>query len=149
MRLRWLVLALLVVVTGCAAPPVDPAATPRFGQILARFVAGHDDQVIEISTLDRVAIRRAVLVMPGGARVPAYSIDAGVPADTPTPGGLVPGSPIDDARTATVGQTLSVALIRVPDPDDYAHGWQAARIAVDLGEGADARRLVLAAPAPL
>lgn len=144
---RWLPAALLALLVGCSAPPVNPDATPHFGQVLARFVAGRDDQVIEVSSLDRIAIRQAVLVMPDGKPVLAYSIDAGQNDETPVLGSGEPGMPA--AHIAPIGQILSVALIRVPDPDDYAHGWREARVEVDLGDGTGKRTVILAAPAPI
>jgi hypothetical protein len=124
---------------------------PAFG-ITARIDPGGLSDVIVVSSTDWRPLRSAVLVVSGGAGVPAYSLDvAASPTDIGPPAAAIllvtPGWP----RTVTQLKALvSTALIRLPDPDRYAKGWQNSRIEVVLGD-ADAGReaMILAAPPPM
>ena len=136
-----------------------------FGEIRVRFVPGRDVEVIEVSTLDRTAIKSATLVMPGRGRVTAFDIDtqpdpsvsgaatSAALAYRPnytlaTPGGPLPIQGMPQTASNAIGQTLSIAQIRVPDMQTYKHYWAKAQIDVIEGEGASEQRTTLSAPPP-
>src|SRR5271154_4603310 len=70
-----LLAALGLVLAGCAAPPERRSDVPNYGEVKVLFALGQDVQVINVRSLDRLPITAAVLVLPDGERVPAYSID--------------------------------------------------------------------------
>ncbi len=158
---------LALALAGCSAisAPItaaSPDRAPEFGQVVARFVSGQDIEVIEVRSLDNVAVRSAELVLPEGKPLPAYSIDT-VP--NPTVQGMagmpnldiagyagranssLPGTP--QSSTTFVGQIASVALIRLDEPRAYRQVWQNSTIQVGLGDGPGARMVTLPAPKPL
>jgi hypothetical protein len=151
---RSIVLVGALVLAGCTAPPVSSDTAPRFGEVKARFVKGRDVDVIEVRALETIAIRSAVLNLPGGVRVPAEQIDANASPEVPnrlaTATGQYQAPPVgQSAPTITlVGQIASVALIRIPDPQAYRDGWKNATIDVQLGSPGDQRNDRLPAPPP-
>jgi hypothetical protein len=145
--MRPILLAALLGLAACAAPPVSSSTAPRFGEVKARFVTGQDVDVIEVRALGTSAIRSATLVMPDGTRVPAEQIDSEASPSLPERAGLVTGMP--SSNVTLVGQIASVALVRLPDPPAYRATWKAAAIEVVLGDGADRTQQRLEAPPPL
>jgi hypothetical protein len=146
-RLRSAVLVGLLGLAGCAAPPVDPDAAPRFGEVKARFVTGRDVDVIEVRSLEVSAMRSATLVMADGTRVPSEQIDTdNAPELTPPPALPVVG--LTSTTTTLVGQIASVTLIRLPDPPAYRQAWKTAKIEVTLGDDAGQIKETVAAPVP-
>lgn len=143
---RRIVLAVLLGLAACAAPPVSSGTAPRFGEVKARFLTGEDIDVIEVRALDTGAIRQAVLVMADGSRVPAEQIDAEASPTLPDPFSPAVGRP--SSSTTLVGQIASAALLRLPDPTLYRLGWKGAMIEVILGDGAGRITERLAAPPP-
>ncbi len=161
---RFALLALGFALAACAAPPERRADVPEYGEVKVLFELGQDVQVINVRSLDRLPITAAVLVLPGGERVPAYSIDqvadpsftnrftlggqssdvAAIGAGAPMLAG--PGAP--EHTTKLIGQIASVGLIRVPDLTSYRQEWPAAKIEVRLGLAPDARVEILPAPPP-
>ena len=119
------------------------------GTITARFVPGGLADVIVVSTVDRLPLRAAALVMPDGERIPAYSIDVDPhPATEQVPGQATllstPGMP---RQSAWINTMASTALIRLPDPVQYAKNWRRSRVELRLGDpGSGERAETLAAP---
>ncbi len=144
---RSVILAALLGLAGCAAPPVSSETAPRFGEVRARFVTVRDVDVIEVRALDTQAIRAVTLALRDGTRVPAEQIDAD-PSPT-LPGPLMTGVGLASSSTTLVGQIASVALVRLPDPPAYRLGWKNAVIEVVLGDGSGRIDQRLAAPPPL
>lgn len=144
--LRSCLLSVVLALACCTAPPVSPEDAPRFGEVKARFVTGRDVDVIEVRALESQPLRRVVLVMPDGTRVPSDSIDAD--ASPRLPGAVTSGIGLTQTTTTLVGQIASVALVHLPDPTAYRLGWNKAAIEVVLGDGADRIQQRLAAPAP-
>jgi hypothetical protein len=140
------VLAAVLGLAGCTAPPVSPDAAPRFGEVKARFVTGRDVDVIEVRALETVALRHVTLVMADGTRVPSDDIEAETSPSLPGP--VLTGTGMPETTTTLVGQIASVALLRLPDPPAYRLGWKTASIEVVLGDGSDRIQERLAAPAP-
>jgi hypothetical protein len=156
-----------LVLLGCNAPPVSVADYPSFGEVKVLFIKGQSDQRITVRALDRLAITSAELVAPDGSRIEASSIDA-VPNPTIAPYGQGdaafsgiagqvqavgslpmpsnPGAPT--TTTVLVGQTVSVALIDVPELPVYNENWRQSKVVVRLGIGDETRTETLPAPAP-
>jgi hypothetical protein len=163
-RARVSLLMLGLSLTGCGAPPVRQADVPSFGEVKALFVLGQDVQVINIRALDRLPITAAVLVLPTGEQVAAYSIDQqkdptlsnslalGGPTGNVTGiGGGVPllaGPGMSPITTVLTGQVASVALIRVPELAIYRTVWPQSKIKVHMGFAPDDRVEILTAPQP-
>jgi hypothetical protein len=143
---RTLAIAALLLLAGCGGAD-ESRLTP--GTITARFVPGGLADVIVVSSIDRLPLRQAVLVTPNGERVPAYSIDVDPrPATARVPGEAVllstPGTP---RQSAWINTMASAALIRLPDPVQYAKNWRGSRIELRLGDpGGEERDVTLAAP---
>jgi hypothetical protein len=143
---RAVVMAALLVLAGCGGGD-EGDLTP--GTIAARFVPGGLADVIVVTSIDRLPLRAAVLVTPDGERVPAYSIDVDPhPATAQVPGEATllstPGTP---HRSAWINIMASTALIRLPDPVQYAKNWRRSRIELRLGDpGSRERQETLAAP---
>lgn len=157
-------LALGFCLAACGAPPERRADVPDYGEVKVLFALGQDVQVINVRSLDRLPITAAVLVLPDGERVPAYSIDqvanpsftnrltlggqssdvAAIGAGAPMLAG--PGAP--EHTTKLIGQIASVGLIRVPDLEAYRQDWKASKVEVHLGLAPDQRVEVLPAPQP-
>jgi len=158
-------LALGLSLAACAAPAVQRNDVPNFGEVKVLFELGQDVQVINIRSLDRLAITAATLILPTGERVDAYSIDhvmnptfsnnitlgasqsdvIGIGAGVPRIAG--PGVP--ENKTVLIGQIASVGLIRVPDLSVYRQDWQKSKIEVHMGSAPDDRVEILAAPQPV
>jgi len=143
---RRAVAALLLLLAGCGG--ADESG-PTLETIAARFVRGGLADVIVLTSLDRLPLREATLVMPDGERVPAYSIDVDPhPATAQVPGEATllstPGTP---RQSAWINTMASTALIRLPDPVQYAKNWRRSRIELRLGDpGSGERDVTLAAP---
>jgi hypothetical protein len=157
-------LLLVLGLAGCAAPPERRSDVPDFGEVKALFALGQDVQVINVRALDRLPISAAVLVLPGGDRIPAYSIDQqknpslsdhtrlGAPAgDAFGIGAGVPllaGPGMPESTTVLIGQIASTALIRVPDMGEYREAWPQAKIEIHMGFPPEERVEFLPAPQP-
>jgi hypothetical protein len=141
-----IILAGLLGLAGCTAPPVSPNAAPRFGEVKAQFISGQDVDVIEVRALETSAIRAATLVMADGTKVPAEQINA--EASPSLPPTAIAGVGLSVPSTTLVGQIESVALVRLPDPPAYRQAWQHAVIEVTLGDGPGRTEERLAAPPP-
>ena len=139
-------IAALLLLAGCGG--ADESG-PTLETIAARFVRGGLADVIVVTSLDRLPLREATLVTPDGERVPAYSIDVDPhPATAQVPGEATllstPGTPRQSAWISTMAST---ALIRLPDPVQYAKNWRRSRIELRLGDpGSGERDVTLAAP---
>jgi hypothetical protein len=151
----------LISVSACQDRPPAVSAAPAAGiAIQAGFVKSRDDQLIEVTAQDRLAITAATLVMADGSKTPAESIDAVADPSESTDRALDPGNagvtgsfdrPLNGAMTETttlIGQIASAAHIRVAFPADYAAGWHGAHIEVTFGRGGGAFTQSVAAPPP-
>src|SRR5215471_3453528 len=142
---RALAIAVLLLV-GCDGGEERELAP---GTIAARFVRGGLADVIVVTSIDRLPLRAATLVTPDGERVPAYSIDVDPhPATAQVPGEATllstPGTPRQSAWISTMAST---ALIRLPDPVQYAKNWRRSHIELRLADpGSGEREETLAAP---
>jgi hypothetical protein len=143
---RTVAMAALLLLAGCGGGD-ESGLTP--GTIAARFVRGGLTDVIVVTSVDRLPLREAALVTPDGERIPAYSIDVDPhPATAQVPGEATllstPGTP---RQSAWINTMASTALIRLPDPVQYAKNWRRSRIELRLGDpGGGAREETLAAP---
>jgi len=144
--IRPIVLAALLGLGACTAPPVSSSTAPRFGEVKARFVTGRDIDVIEVRALEAQAIRSVILVMADGTRVPAEQIDADASPSLPDP--FAPAVGRASSSVTLVGQIASAATVRLPDPPAYRLAWKSAVIDVVLGDGNDRIEQRLAAPPP-
>jgi len=144
--IRPIVLAALLGLAACTAPPVSSSTAPRFGEVKARFVTGRDVNVIEVRALEAQAIRSVTLVMADGTRVPAEQIDAD--ASPSLPDTFAPAVGRASSSVTLIGQIASAATLRLPDPQAYRLAWKSAVIDVVLGDGADRIEQRLAAPPP-
>ncbi len=172
-RGRPAVLALaLMLLAGCsigAGVPLSADDVAEYGEIKVRFIKGRDEQVLVVRALDRLSIRQASLVAANGTRTLAYSIEteanprrgnyanfnaaqgdnAGAPGIAPGQGAaFLPGG-YGRVTESFIGQTASVALIRIEDQDQYRRDYDKVRIEVELGGKDDRRVEILKAPAPL
>jgi hypothetical protein len=164
-RSAALLLTLGFALASCGAPPVRRADVPDFGEVKVLFAVGQDEQIIHVRALDRLAIASATLILPGGERIPADSIEQlknpsfsdrtslGAPSsDVEAVGGGVPlltGPGMAQTTTTFIGQIASVAQIRVPDLREYRQIWQGAKVEVQLGiDPSDRRTELLPAPSP-
>jgi hypothetical protein len=159
-----LLAALGFILAACSAPPERRADVPDYGEVKVLFALGQDVQVINIRALDRLPITAAVLVLPDGERVAAYSIDhvanpsvtnrltLGGPSNNVATLGSGPptlaGPGLPAPTTTLIGQIASVGLIRVPDMETYRADWKTAKVEVHLGLAPDERVEVLPAPQP-
>ncbi|HEV2546111.1 MAG TPA: hypothetical protein VGU20_02125 [Stellaceae bacterium] len=143
---RVLAMAALLLLAACGGGD-ESELTPE--TIVARFVPGGLADVIVVTSVDRLPLRAATLVAPDGERVPAYSIDVDPhPATARVPGEATllstPGTP---RQSAWINTMASTALIRLPDPVQYAKNWRSSRIELRLGDpGSGERAATLAAP---
>jgi hypothetical protein len=159
-----LLAALGLALAGCAAPPERRSDVPDYGEVKVLFDLGQDVQVINVRALDRLPITSAVLVLPDGDRIAAYSLDQvsnpsfsnhvtlGGPSGDVAPVGIgapmMAGPGVQGQKTRLIGQIASVGLIRVPDLQAYGQEWQSAKVEVHLGYAPDDRVEVLPAPNP-
>lgn len=161
--MRSTALLLLLLLAGCGS---GPAPLPT-GRINAFFPPGGVADAIEVSAVDRLALREAALVAPDGAITAAQSIVAqpaptggsalALPSTIDLAGGLTAG-PEDAPRFASVGSgvqsesrllaTLSQATIVLPDPAAYRRNWRGYRIRLRFGVPPDTDTREIAAPEP-
>lgn len=152
MRIAASVLTLLALAACSGAGP--PAALP-IDQTRAYFPAGGVTNQIEVSAVDRLALRSAELVAPDGHATAATSVSAN-PAPTETISqqfptgpnastqfavgsigsnalspGIVGAAPQTQSRLLAV---VSTASIEVPDPVAYRRQWQQYRIRLHFGQ---------------
>jgi hypothetical protein len=163
-RPAHLLLALLV--AACAGEGPAPVPTD---QIRADFPRNGIANQIEVTAVDRLALRGAELVAPDGHTTPALSITAN-PAPTQTfssefPAGnysgpnygvssigsnaltpnVVGAAPTTQTKLLAI---LSTASIQLPDPLAYRRDWQQYRIRLHFGEAPQVETREIAAPAP-
>jgi hypothetical protein len=148
------VLAILTIafLAACADSGLAPLPTD---QVRARFPPGGVADVIEVSAVDRLPLRKAELISPDGQATPASyltvnpspsvtsyeglpggtyagnalavgNIAAGVPLLAPTGGAA--------QQRATFLAMVSNASIPLPDPVEYRRGWQSYRIRLSFGD---------------
>jgi hypothetical protein len=143
---RALAMTALLLLAACGAAGEDALAPET---ITARFVRGGLADVIVVNTVDRLPLRQAALITPEGERIAAYSIDVDAhPATAQVPGEAVllstPGTP---RQSSWINTMASTALIRLPDPVQYAKNWRRSRLELRLGDpGSGEREVTLAAP---
>ncbi len=144
-RSRAASIVLLALLAGCTVAS-GPASTDalRFGDLDVRFQPAHDDQVIEIHALDGTAISAASLILKNGTSVPAYSV---VAESDPTDRSRQEGGMA--ASVTLIGQVASTALIRVPNPADYAADWRQAHVEIIFGFGKEMTTRTVQAPPPV
>ncbi len=152
MRVAASFLMLLALAACSGAGP--PSALPT-DQTRAYFPAGGVVNQIEVSAVDRLALRSAELVAPDGHATPATSVSANpAPTETVVPEfptgpnsstafavgsigsnalspGVVGAAPQSQGRLLAI---LSTASIAVPDPVAYRRQWQNYRIRLDFGQ---------------
>jgi hypothetical protein len=176
---RAAMLVASLVLAACSAAGDEPrAAVQAPDTVVARFAAGGEVSVVEVSVDDRRPLRSAELVGPGGVIVAASSIDsnrASLAADQPfRPSGTVGGGggfalgggggfgfgtgagvpvPLTGAegpnsQAAVSGQIRSTALLRLPDPLGYRLEWQQWQVRVQIGDPPDVNYVTLPAPQP-
>jgi hypothetical protein len=144
-------LPIVVILAACSGGG-PPAALPS-GDISASFPAGGVANQIEVSAVDRLALRSAELVAPDGHATPANSVTANpAPTETISPQfstapnaavlfgtsiganaltpGLLGAAPQRQGRLLAI---VSAASIAVPDPVAYRRDWQHYRIQLDFG----------------
>ncbi|MGH7046941.1 MAG: hypothetical protein ACREE2_11215 [Stellaceae bacterium] len=158
----------VLVLAGCGG--AGPSSGLPQSQVRADFPAGGIANQIEISAVDRLALRSAELVAPDGSTTPANSLSTNpAPTATQSPQSLIgpysgtafaAGSIGSNALspgivgTATQTQTrllavVSTASIMVPDPVAYRRDWQKYRIRLDFGTPpSEIETRTIPAPAP-
>ena len=162
------IIACLVAALLAACAGSGPTPSPN-DQIRADFPPGGIADRIEVTAVDRLALRGAELVAPDGHVTPALSINVN---PTPTTG-FSQGAwaaPITSANygvssigsnaltpnvvgAAPQSQTtllamVSTASIQLPDPIAYRRDWQQYRIRLRLGDPPQMETREIAAPAP-
>ncbi len=151
-------LALGALLAGCAVlagPAEDRHNDLRM--LTAEFEPRGLADVIVVTTLERRALRSAVLVGPEGQRQSAYSIDVAPAATTLTYAdteGPLTGPAVSPrllpppARVAPIDSAVSRALVALPDPVSYRKTWRQWRIEVTLGDarGGELRQSIEAPP---
>jgi hypothetical protein len=146
---RGTALLIALLLTNCAGADVFPQLPTETAT--ASFERRGLSDVIVITTIDRLALRSAVLVAPEGERTPAYSLDVTAsPVDPPPLGEAVLMTTPGSLRPVTrINAILSVARVRLPDPVHYGNSWRQSRIELHLGDpGGGERDVILPAPAP-
>ncbi len=160
-------IVIALALAGCSGP--GPAAGLPNDQLRALFPAGGIANQIEVSAVDRLALRSAALVAPDGRATPAISIAANpAPTETISPQlwsgphsgtlassgiganalspGMVAAAPQTQTRLLAVVSTASIA---VPDPIAYRRDWQKYRIRLTFGASPGAvETREIPAPAP-
>ncbi|MBI3451499.1 MAG: hypothetical protein HY057_01435 [Rhodospirillales bacterium] len=152
-RLRILAVLLLPgLLPACADAPAAPRPSLSAGFVVA-------EQGIEIRARDPLPLRRAALILPGGASVPAHEIASTRPPPPETsrpeqPGVSIEGSggsrsgtdtaivlslPVDlgvlgRERRASGRLIESRARIDVPDPAAYRRDWSGAILRLTFGD---------------
>jgi hypothetical protein len=165
LRLASLALFLLA---GCASSGGVAEGTNQ--AVLARFPPGGAKDILQVTVTDRLQVRSAELVGPGGGAVPAYSINTEAPRYAPSFGGFLPsigigigggsggvgggvniGFPLGgggNGSSAPPATSVSNAYFQLPDRGLYLREWQNYRIRVELGWPPDSRTVEIAAPPP-
>ena len=156
----------LLLLAACGGSGPAPLPTD---QIRAEFPPGGVANQIEVTAIDRLALRAADLVAPDGRSMPASSIIAN-PAPTTTVSSefasgvgsgpsygvtsigsnaltpnIVGTAPVTQTKLLTI---LSTASIPLPDPEAYRRDWQHYRIRLVLGTPPQVETREIAAPAP-
>jgi hypothetical protein len=156
----------VLLVAACVGGSPSPLPT---NQIRASFPAGGIANQIEVTAVDRLALRAAELVAPDGHATPAATITAnpaptqvfsqeaqayanpglGYPAGTIGSNALTPnvvgGAPETRSKLLAIVSTASIPL---PDPAAYRRDWQGYRIRLRLGDPPEVQTREIAAPAP-
>jgi hypothetical protein len=175
---RMAVPLLALALAACSGGYEEQRQGQGVNSAVARFVAGGEVTVIQVTVSDRLALRSADLIDADGVVVTAYSIEAnravayGQAGFGPVPpsgiiggagiaggsnGGLASGVDVTfpigswyrpGSQTVYTGQIQSTALIRLPHPEDYRRDWQSSRIDLRLGDPPDVTFLTLPAPSP-
>ncbi len=159
--LRFAALSLLVpALAACGGGRDDVTGGQRPYTAVARFLPGDEVTVIQVTVSDRQSLRG------GGIVIAAESIDASQRADYLSPifrpsvggetgvagialplGGFGNSAPAG-SQTASSGQILSTALIRLTDPEAYAKDWRLWQIRLRIGDPPNVAVVSLAAPPP-
>jgi len=152
--------------TGCAGSPDSVDVAQRPFTAVARFLAGDEVTVIQVTLNDRQPLRAADLIGPGGAVIAADSLDVSSPATyqqpfarQPIAGGmsgggvtLPPGAFGNFApagsQTVSAGQLRSTALIRLDDPGSYVRDWRLWQVRLRIGDPPNVNVVTLPAPQP-
>jgi len=168
------VLLPLLLIAGCDGGGLPPGPSGPVGasaQLRAGFPLRGLADTIVIDAIDRLPLRTAELVGPGGAVTPAGHIDviasprvatgqsvAGDPWRNALSGGGSAAAltlPVGNAGAALYGQqqllaTVSTAEIALPDPVAYRRDWARYRIRLTFGTPpGEIESREIAAPAPL
>jgi len=165
-RLAAILVPLTLVVACGEAPP----AGPPLDSVRAAFPPGGLADVIQVQTIDRLALRSAELVGPDGGVAPASSIDVdhnphfaggqyvandpwrGSLGGNPGPallGMLDPQANAAIRSTEQVLTTVSLGAIPLPDPVAYRRAWREYRIRLSFGvPPGEVRTVEIAAPEP-
>jgi len=142
----------IVLLAACADDGLSPLASD---QVRVRFPAGSVVDVIEVDAVNRLPLRKAELVSPGGQAAPAsylnvnpspsitsyqgmpngpYAGDAfgvgNIAAGIP-PSALSAGAP--QQRAAFLAM-ISTASIPLPDPVEYRRDWRSYRVRLSFGD---------------
>lgn len=147
----------VLLVAACSGAGAPPTALPT-DRARASFPAGGIADTIEIDAVDRLPLRSAELVAPGGAATPATAIAANpAPSESlfqQSPNGpyagtagtafavgsigsnalapaVVGAAPRTETKLLAVVSTASIAL---PDPVAYRRDWQKYRIRLRFGD---------------
>lgn len=169
MRAAACLLSLALTAAACAGGDSGLAPLPA-DQVRARFPPGGVIDAIEIDAVDRLPLRRAELIAPGGEATPASYLHVNpspsvtfyqrfvdspyagnsfgvgnVTAGAPFPVDLS-GAPQGNARLLAMVSTASIPL---PDEIAYRRDWRSYRIFLSFGDLAgEVERRVLPAPEP-
>ena len=145
----------IVLLAACADSGLSPLASD---QVRARFAPGGVVDVIEVDAVNRLPLRKAELVSPGGQATPASYLNVN-PSPSITsyeelPNGPYPGTPSGvgnlaagvpaPALTGGAPQQrvaflvmVSTASIALPDPVKYRRDWRNYRIRLSFGDAPD------------
>ena len=161
----------LVLAAGCdggGLPPGPAGPVGTAAQLRAGFPLRGLADTIEIDVVDRLPLRTAELVAPGGAVTPAGNIDVAASpriasgqwtAGDPWRSALLGGGSALSMPDANAGAalhseqqllaTVSTAEITLPDPVAYRRDWARYRIRLTFGTPpGDVETREIAAPAP-
>jgi hypothetical protein len=153
MRRLAAILPLLMLVAGCEGADSGPAPVASTS-IRASFMPHGLVDVIQIDTVDPLALRTAELIAPDGSTTPSDSIDVsrsprysaggyvandafrGGVGGSAIPGLLTPPSPLTASTLRAEGEiltTVSHASIPLPDPVAYRRDWRRYRVRLAFG----------------
>jgi len=145
----------IVLLAACADDRLSPLASD---QVRVRFPAGSVVDVIEVDAVNRLPLRKAELVSPGGQAAPASYLNVnpspsitsyqGMPngpyaGDALGVGNIAPGMPLPAVtggapqQRATFLVIVSSASIPLPDPVEYRQDWRNYRIRLSFGDAPD------------